>query len=102
MAIYSRVICAALLLFSIQAVFSTEDDAEDSSTHVVTLDVSNFEDVVSKHHFIVVEFYAPWYGSICLSFGMGSMDHQVFGSMFVKPVITSFFHFSTGVVTVRS
>lgn len=65
MAVSSRVlICAALLLFSIYAVFSTEDGAEESLTHVVKLDVSNFEDVVSKHPFIVVEFYAPWYDRV--------------------------------------
>ncbi|KAL0449869.1 UNVERIFIED_CONTAM: protein disulfide-isomerase [Sesamum latifolium] len=34
--------------------------AEDEVEKVLTLDHSNFSDVVSKHSFIVVEFYAPW------------------------------------------
>jgi protein disulfide-isomerase A1 len=28
---------------------------------VLTLDAGNFSEVVAKHQFIVVEFYAPWY-----------------------------------------
>ena len=28
---------------------------------VLTLDASNFSEVVAKRQFIVVEFYAPWY-----------------------------------------
>jgi len=28
---------------------------------VLTLDASNFSEVVTKQQFIVVEFYAPWY-----------------------------------------
>ena len=28
---------------------------------VLTLDAGNFSEVVGKHEFIVVEFYAPWY-----------------------------------------
>jgi hypothetical protein len=27
---------------------------------VLTLDTGNFSEVVAKHQFIVVEFYAPW------------------------------------------
>lgn len=36
--------------------------AEDGGVeeHVVVLDHSNFSEIVSKHEFIVVEFYAPW------------------------------------------
>ncbi|KAL2241286.1 protein disulfide-isomerase-like [Sesamum indicum] len=36
--------------------------AEDEVEKVLTLDHSNFSEVVSKHSFIVVEFYAPWCG----------------------------------------
>ncbi|KAL0343223.1 UNVERIFIED_CONTAM: protein disulfide isomerase-like 1-2 [Sesamum angustifolium] len=36
--------------------------AEDEVEKVLTLDHSNFSDIVSKHSFIVVEFYAPWCG----------------------------------------
>ncbi|KAG9135134.1 hypothetical protein Leryth_011614 [Lithospermum erythrorhizon] len=31
--------------------------------YVVTLDYSNFTEFVSKHNFMVVEFYAPWCGA---------------------------------------
>lgn len=40
---------------------SAEESAE-SKEFVLTLDHSNFSDTVSKHNFIVVEFYAPWCG----------------------------------------
>lgn len=36
------------------------NEATESKEFVLTLDRSNFSDVVSKHKFIVVEFYAPW------------------------------------------
>ncbi|KAK6923718.1 Thioredoxin domain [Dillenia turbinata] len=36
--------------------------ASEEEEFVVTLDHSNFSQVVSKHEFIVVEFYAPWCG----------------------------------------
>ncbi|CAB4266912.1 unnamed protein product [Prunus armeniaca] len=34
----------------------------ESKEFVLTLDSSNFSDTVSKHDFVVVEFYAPWCG----------------------------------------
>ncbi|KAI8029748.1 Protein disulfide-isomerase [Camellia lanceoleosa] len=46
-----------LLLMSV-SVYAEEGDHE----HVLTLDHSNFSDTVTKHDFIVVEFYAPWCG----------------------------------------
>ncbi|XP_010538989.1 PREDICTED: protein disulfide-isomerase-like [Tarenaya hassleriana] len=47
----------SLLVSSIVA-----DDAGESKEYVLTLGQGNFSDVVSKHNFIVVEFYAPWCG----------------------------------------
>lgn len=33
---------------------------EEAKEFVLTLTQSNFTDIVSKHDFVVVEFYAPW------------------------------------------
>ncbi|XP_062185018.1 protein disulfide isomerase-like 1-2 [Phragmites australis] len=52
---------AVLLLFSGPAMAEVEAAAELEEV-VLTLDASNFSEVVSKHQFIVVEFYAPWCG----------------------------------------
>ena len=37
------------------------ESGEEEESFVLTLDSSNFTDAISKHDFIVVEFYAPWY-----------------------------------------
>lgn len=37
-----------------------EEAAVVEGSAVLTLDASNFSEVVAKHPFIVVEFYAPW------------------------------------------
>ncbi|XP_073013007.1 protein disulfide isomerase-like 1-1 [Typha latifolia] len=58
----------ALLLFSSLLPAKADEGAageEAKATEeeaVITLDSSNFDEVVAKHSFIVVEFYAPWCG----------------------------------------
>lgn len=32
----------------------------EEKEQVATLDHTNFTDIVTKHNFVVVEFYAPW------------------------------------------
>ncbi|XP_027339712.1 protein disulfide-isomerase [Abrus precatorius] len=50
--------------FSLLLLFPSQISADESESKefVLTLDHSNFSDTVSKHNFIVVEFYAPWCG----------------------------------------
>ncbi|XP_018858114.1 protein disulfide-isomerase-like [Juglans regia] len=61
-------ICFFVLALSLFASSFTNICAEESVSEseskefVLTLDHSNFSDTVSKHDFIVVEFYAPWCG----------------------------------------
>ncbi|TVU14434.1 hypothetical protein EJB05_37904 [Eragrostis curvula] len=50
-----------ILLFSGSAAAEAAA-AVDPDDSVLTLDASNFSEVVAKHQFIVVEFYAPWCG----------------------------------------
>ncbi|XP_052191016.1 protein disulfide-isomerase [Diospyros lotus] len=58
----SRVlICSLVFVLSLVA-SSFASETEDSKEFVLTLDHSNFSETVSKHSFIVVEFYAPWCG----------------------------------------
>ncbi|KAF8377051.1 hypothetical protein HHK36_030423 [Tetracentron sinense] len=52
----------ALSLFvSSLGVISAEGE-DQSQEFVLTLDHSNFSEIVSKNNFVVVEFYAPWCG----------------------------------------
>lgn len=60
------VLASVLFSASFFEIYAEEAAAKE---FVITLDNSNFSDVVSKHNFIVVEFYAPWYGFLLLSFG---------------------------------
>ncbi|CAK9313590.1 unnamed protein product [Citrullus colocynthis] len=53
------VLASVLLSASFFEIYAEEAAAKE---FVLTLDNSNFSDVVSKHNFIVVEFYAPWCG----------------------------------------
>lgn len=58
----ARSVCVWFALAAIVcslSVISAEESSE-SKEFVLTLDHSNFTDTVSKHDFIVVEFYAPW------------------------------------------
>ncbi|KAK8691897.1 hypothetical protein V6N13_075392 [Hibiscus sabdariffa] len=53
-------VALVVLACSLTAISAEEND--ESKEFVLTLDHSNFSDTVSKHDFIVVEFYAPWCG----------------------------------------
>lgn len=50
-----------LYVFAITSIISICSATETEKEFVLTLDHSNFSETVSKHKFIVVEFYAPWY-----------------------------------------
>ncbi|KAM7507758.1 hypothetical protein LguiA_018211 [Lonicera macranthoides] len=60
----SRVWIIVLLVISVIASYIREISASDSESKefVVGLDHSNFHETITKHDFIVVEFYAPWCG----------------------------------------
>ncbi|KAJ3671616.1 hypothetical protein LUZ60_007695 [Juncus effusus] len=66
MAICKVSICSFFLLFltltapAVRVEAGGDAGAEESA--VLTLDASNFSEVIEKHPFIVVEFYAPWCG----------------------------------------
>ncbi|KAF3446999.1 hypothetical protein FNV43_RR12179 [Rhamnella rubrinervis] len=68
MTVASRVsLCSFLVVFcflaSALAGIYAEGEESEPKEFVVSLDQSNFTDFVSKHDFIVVEFYAPWCGA---------------------------------------
>ncbi|XP_047311066.1 protein disulfide-isomerase-like [Impatiens glandulifera] len=48
-------------IFAISIFVSISCSASEQE-HVLTLEHSNFTDTLSKHDFVVVEFYAPWCG----------------------------------------
>ncbi|CAL0305504.1 unnamed protein product [Lupinus luteus] len=51
-----------VLIFALSLSLISADESAESKEFVLTLDNSNFTDIVSKHDYIVVEFYAPWCG----------------------------------------
>lgn len=55
------VVFAVCLFVSSLTRIGAEESESESKEFVLTLDRSNFSETVSKHDFIVVEFYAPWY-----------------------------------------
>ncbi|KAL6542455.1 Thioredoxin-like domain [Orobanche minor] len=58
-----RVWNSVLVFFVALAVMLSASPASAEEVEkVLTLDHSNFSDTVSKHDFVVVEFYAPWCG----------------------------------------
>ncbi|KAB2097890.1 hypothetical protein ES319_A01G201400v1 [Gossypium barbadense] len=63
-AIMARSVCVWFALAAIVCSLSaiSAEESSESKEFVLTLDHSNFTDTVSKHDFIVVEFYAPWCG----------------------------------------
>ncbi|WOG91606.1 hypothetical protein DCAR_0310855 [Daucus carota subsp. sativus] len=50
------------LIVSSGSICKADESSESVIEHVLTLDHSNLTQVVAKHDFIVVEFYAPWCG----------------------------------------
>ncbi|CAL4964117.1 unnamed protein product [Urochloa decumbens] len=51
---------ALLALFFLLLSASTCSARAEAAAAVLTLDADNFSEVVSAHHFIVVNFYGPW------------------------------------------
>ncbi|KAF3446997.1 hypothetical protein FNV43_RR12177 [Rhamnella rubrinervis] len=57
LSLFPVVLC--LVSLALTGIYAQESESKE---FVLTLDHSNFSDTVSKHDFIVVEFYAPWCG----------------------------------------
>lgn len=62
--VFSLFLLGLALSFFVSLPSQISADESEAKEFVLTLDHTNFSDVVSKHDFIVVEFYAPWYLSI--------------------------------------
>ncbi|KAK1367147.1 Protein disulfide-isomerase [Heracleum sosnowskyi] len=60
--ITSFIVLVSIVLLSGSMCFAEEESKESVVEHVLTLDHTNFSEIVGKHEFIVVEFYAPWCG----------------------------------------
>lgn len=63
----SRVsICSCIFFFFLiifaSATSESSESASPSGESVLTLDATNFSETLTKHPFVVVEFYAPWCG----------------------------------------
>ncbi|KAK1411331.1 hypothetical protein QVD17_37879 [Tagetes erecta] len=57
--VHKTILLCVFVVFSLSFVTAS---SEEEKEYVLTLDHSNFTEIVSKHSFIVVEFYAPWCG----------------------------------------
>lgn len=68
LALPSAAIIIVVLLLSSGLTTAEVEVAAVLEEVVLTLDVSNFSEVVGKLQFIVVEFYAPWCIHSCLIF----------------------------------
>lgn len=55
-------VCLVVILLATVGGIQAEAEKGEGEEYVITLDHSNFSQVVSKLDFILVEFYAPWCG----------------------------------------
>lgn len=70
-------VCLVVVLLATVGKIQAEEKKAGKDEVVITLDHSNFDDVVSKHDFILVEFYAPWYYSF-YSFFCSTFSASIF------------------------